>query len=153
MLQNISKAISKLNIKLVEVGPRDGLQNIKHKILSPLSKTNYINKLQEGGIRNIDIGSFVSNNVPQMKSTAETFKLVNKKDNVRYIALIPSLKNAEKALNCGVNELAVFTSISNDFCMKNNNCDIETNFSKINNVIHMAKLNNIPVRGYLSCVF
>lgn len=140
-------------IKLVEVGPRDGLQNYNKKILSPQIKALYINHLQNSGLKSIEVGSFVSSKVKQMKNTPEVMQLIDKKDNIKYIGLIANKHFAQSALNCGVNEFAIFTTICEDFCQKNNGCNIDDNFNKIKEIVEFAKLNSIPVRAYISCVF
>lgn len=155
MLQKIITIIGTSQIKIVEVGPRDGLQNINHAILSAETKAIYIDKLLVAGIKNIEIRSFVSDKVLQMKNTDDVLKLINKHkySNIKYIALVPNVRYAQKALNCGVNELAVFTSVSNEFCEKNNGCSLQKSMERISNIICLAKQHDVCVRGYLSCVF
>ncbi|ARF12244.1 HMGL-like protein [Klosneuvirus KNV1] len=139
--------------KLIEVGPRDGLQAFKHKIISPQVKANYINKLIDSGIKNIEVGSFVSDKIIQMKNTPEVIPLINRKSDTNLITLVGNLKYAQEAIKYNINEFAVFTTISETFCQKNNGCSIDTNLKKIYEVVKFAHENNIRVRGYISCVF
>lgn len=139
--------------KLIEVGPRDGLQAIKHKIISPQIKANYINKLIDSGIKNIEVGSFVSDKVIQMKNTPEVIPLINRRPDTNLIALVGNVKYAQEALKYNINEFATFTSISESFCQKNNGCNIDTNLKKIYEIVNFARENKIRVRGYVSCVF
>ena len=140
-------------IKLVEVGPRDGLQSVIHKILLPQTKAIYISKILESGIRNIEVGSFVSDKIEQMKNTPDVLKLITKRQDIQKIVLVPDVNYAKEAIMHNVNEFAVFTSISNSFCIKNNRCSKDENLEKIKEVVKFAKKNYVPVRGYISCVF
>lgn len=140
-------------VKLIEVGPRDGLQGIRHKILLPQTKAIYISKILESGIRNIEVGSFVSEKIVQMRNTPDVLKLITTRSDVRRIVLVPNIDYAKEALMHNTNEFAVFTSISNLFCLKNNKCSKEENLVKIREIVQFAKKNYIPVRGYISCVF
>lgn len=139
--------------KLIEVGPRDGLQALKHKIISPQVKANYINKLIDSGIKNIEIGSFVSDKIIQMKNTPKVIPLINRRPNTNLIALVGNLKYAQEAIKYNINEFAVFTTISESFSKKNNGCNIDTNLKKIYEIVNFAQENKIKVRGYVSCVF
>ncbi|QKF93533.1 pyruvate carboxyltransferase [Fadolivirus algeromassiliense] len=139
-------------IKLVEVGPRDGLQSVK-RVLHPYIRATYINMLVDAGIKNIEVGSFVSKKVPQMQHTDEVMRYVKKRDGVNYIALVPNQKYAIDAIKSGVTELAVFTTISEQFSNRNSGCSISESLKKIKDVIELASNYNIPVRGYISCAF
>jgi len=148
MLNNLAR-----KVKLVEVGPRDGLQAIRHKILLPQTKAIYISKIIDSGIKNIEVGSFVSDRVVQMRNTPYVLNLITKRNDIRKIVLIPDIHFAKEAIMNNVNEFAVFTSVSNLFCIKNNNCNKEENLQKIKEILDFSKKNYIPVRGYISCVF
>src|SRR5690606_21455415 len=100
-------------IKIVEVGPRDGIQGIKTKIFTIEERLEHINKLIDAGVKHIEVGSFVSDRIPQMKSTDEVCKMLDKTKDVNYIALVPNIKYMDRALKSKVTEIAVFTSISN----------------------------------------
>ena len=140
-------------VRIVEVGPRDGLQNEKN-ILSLNIKKQLIDIIIESGINHIECGAFVSPKwVPQMANSKE---LINSLDNTYFertiSALVPNLKGLEMALDTKVNEIAVFTAASESFTKKNINCTIEESLEKFKPVIDKAKENGIKVRGYISCV-
>ena len=106
-------------INIFEVGPRDGLQNIKNEI--PINrKIELINILSATGIKKIECGSFVSAKwVPQMKGTDKIFQEISRKDGVKYTALTPNLKGFENAMDAQVDEIAVFAAASETFSQKN----------------------------------
>ncbi|XP_003748060.1 hydroxymethylglutaryl-CoA lyase, mitochondrial [Galendromus occidentalis] len=139
-------------VRIVEVGPRDGLQNESE--LVPCSvKVELINRLAQAGLRSIEAGAFVSPRwVPQMADSSEVLRNVAQSENVSYSALVPNSKGMERALACGVSEVAVFASASETFSLKNINCSIEESFARFEHVLNMAKAHGVRVRGYLSCV-
>ncbi|KAK2586015.1 hypothetical protein KPH14_010583 [Odynerus spinipes] len=139
-------------VKVVEVGPRDGLQN-EAKIVTTETKAQFINKLSETGLRSIEVTSFVSPKwVPQMADNAVLFTQIKKKDNVSYPVLVPNLKGLESAIKIGVKEIAIFGTASETFSKKNINCSISESVKNFTAVIEKAKEHNIKVRGYISCV-
>ncbi len=139
-------------IKLFEVGPRDGLQNEK-KIIPTLQKIKLINLLSTIGFEQIETTSFVSQKkVPQLADATEVMKKIKRKNNTRYTVLIPNIFGFENAIKVGVNEIAVFTSATEEFSLKNINCTINESFKRFLPVIKLANENNILVRGYISCV-
>lgn len=139
-------------VNIVEVGPRDGLQNEK-KILSTNFKLKLINDLSLSGLKTIETTSFVSPKwVPQMGDSQEICKSLIKKDGVAYPVLVPNLKGMETAIDCGVNEVSVFTAASESFTKKNTNCSIDESLKRIEEITVLAKKNQIKVRGYISCV-
>ena len=135
-----------------EVGPRDGLQNIKNEI--PLNrKIEIINILSTTGIKKIECGSFVSAKwVPQMRGTDQIFQEILRKDGVKYTALTPNLKGFENAMNVKVDEIAVFAAASETFSQKNVNCSIAESLERFVDIFKKAKQKKIPVRGYVSCI-
>jgi hydroxymethylglutaryl-CoA lyase len=139
-------------VKIVEVGPRDGLQN--EKTIVPASvKIDFINRLSDTGLATIETTSFVSPKwVPQMGDNSEVFQGIQKKKNVAYTTLVPNLKGMEQALKAGCKEIAVFTAASEGFTKKNINCTIDESFDKFKDVVSMAHDNGIKIRGYVSCV-
>ena len=140
------------DVKIIEVGPRDGLQN-EVSLLSVAQKVELINLLSKTGLTHIEAGSFVSPKwVPQMASSNEVFKHINRSSTVRYTALTPNLQGLESALESGVDEIAVFTAASETFCKTNINCSIEESINRFKPLIRLAKQNNIKVRGYVSCI-
>ena len=139
-------------ISIFEVGPRDGLQNIKNEI--PINrKIEIIDILSTTGIKKIECGSFVSAKwVPQMRGTDQIFQEIFRKDGVKYTALTPNLKGFENAMNVKVDEIAVFAAASETFSQKNVNCSIAESLERFEDIFKKAKQQKIPVRGYVSCI-
>ena len=139
-------------ISIFEVGPRDGLQNIKNEI--PINKKiELINILSTTGIEKIECGSFVSAKwVPQMRGTNEIFEEIIRRDGVKYTALTPNLKGFENALQAKVDEVAVFAAASETFSQKNVNCSIDESLARFRDLFKKASEKKVPVRGYVSCI-
>ncbi len=139
-------------VTLVEVGPRDGLQN-ESGPLSTEAKIALVNALAEAGLRVIETGSFVNPKwVPQMQDSAEVFAGIQRKPDVRYSALTPNVKGFERAIAAGADEVAVFGAASEAFSQKNINCSIAESLTRFEELMSLAKQHNMPVRGYVSCV-
>lgn len=139
-------------IKLIEVGPRDGLQNEKQTI-STEDKIKFINALSETGLSYIESGSFVSPKwIPQMASSKEVFSKINRHPHITYAALVPNMQGLESAILSDVEEILIFTSASESFCQKNINCSIADSLTRFIPVVEKAKSLNIRVRGAVSCV-
>ncbi|MEO4046479.1 hydroxymethylglutaryl-CoA lyase [Pseudomonas sp. CAU 1711] len=139
-------------VRLVEVGPRDGLQNEKQPI-GVADKVRLTDDLSAAGLSYIEVGSFVSPKwVPQMAGSAEVFAGIQYKPGVVYGALTPNLKGFEAALEAGVKEVAVFAAASEAFSQKNINCSIAESLTRFVPVLEAAKAQGITVRGYVSCV-
>ena len=139
-------------IKIVEVGPRDGLQNESTPI-SASDKVTLIEKLSDAGISYIESGSFVSPKwVPQMATSTEVFEKVNRKQGVTYAALTPNMRGFEGAMAVNADEVAIFGAASESFSQKNINCSIEESLERFAPIMSAAKKANIKVRGYVSCV-
>jgi len=137
-------------VKIVEVGPRDGLQN--EKAVSTKDKITLINALSDAGLKNIEAGAFVSPKwVPQMADSAEVINALDL-PHVNLSALTPNLKGAQLAKQAGIKEFSIFTAASEAFCQKNINCSIEESIARFSEVMAFAKTPNIRVRGYVSCV-
>lgn len=137
---------------IVEVGPRDGLQNEK-QLISAEDKITLINMLADAGVTSIESGSFVSPKwVPQMATSTDVFNGIDKKRGVTYMALTPNIKGFEAAMNTKVDEVAIFGAASEAFSQKNINCSIEESLNRFLPLIEAAKQKNIKVRGYVSCV-
>jgi hydroxymethylglutaryl-CoA lyase len=151
MLNNLPK-----KVRLIEVGPRDGLQNEK-TIVSIEDKLTFIKKLSEAGLREIEATSFVkTEKIPQMSDGAELFALLKKEADLsqtRLTSLVPNLKGMENAISAGVKEIAIFTATSNTFNQKNINANISESLVRIEEVMKLAKSNGVSVRGYISTVF
>ena len=139
-------------ISIFEVGPRDGLQNIKNEI--PINKKiELIDILSTTGIEKIECGSFVSAKwVPQMRGTNEIFEEIIRKNGVKYTALTPNLKGFENALHAKVDEVAVFAAASETFSQKNVNCSIDESLARFRDLFKKAREKKVPVRGYVSCI-
>jgi|TARA_E500000075_G_scaffold134917_1_gene153306 hydroxymethylglutaryl-CoA lyase len=139
-------------ISIFEVGPRDGLQNIKNEI--PINrKIELIDILSATGIKKIECGSFVSAKwVPQMRGTDQIFQEILRKDGVKYTALTPNLKGFENAMSVKVDEIAVFAAASETFSQKNVNCSIAESLERFEDIFKKARQKKIPVRGYVSCI-
>lgn len=140
------------DIRLVEVGPRDGLQN--EKTLVPLAtKVELVNRLSATGLSVVEAGAFVSPKwVPQMADSAEVMGAIARRPGVTYPVLVPNEKGLEAALAVGVTEVAVFGAASEAFSQKNINCSIAESLDRFRPVIDRARLAGVKVRGYVSCV-
>lgn len=140
------------HVKIVEVGPRDGLQN-ETIAVSTRDKIQLIEKLGEAGVSYIESGSFVSPKwVPQMATSTEVFNKLNRNKNVTYAALTPNMKGFEAALAVNADEIAIFGAASESFSQKNLNCSIDESLERFLPIMVAAKQENIKVRGYVSCV-
>ncbi|MBA3902305.1 MAG: hydroxymethylglutaryl-CoA lyase [Rhodocyclaceae bacterium] len=139
-------------VKIVEVGPRDGLQNEK-QVVPAAVKIELIERLGAAGLRAIEATAFVSPKwVPQMGDNAEVMAGIKRRSGVSYPALVPNLKGFEQALAAGVEEVAVFGAASEAFSQKNTNCSVAESLERFRPVVDAARRNNIRVRGYVSCV-
>jgi len=141
------------SVKVVEVGPRDGLQNEKVTIPTQ-AKIDYITALSDAGLRVIEAGAFVSPKwVPQMADTAEVYRNIPKDPGVEYPVLVPNMKGLERAMEAGVKSIAVFTAASETFNLRNINMTIDDSFANYGPVVSRALLEGMTVRGYVSTSF
>jgi hydroxymethylglutaryl-CoA lyase len=139
-------------VRLVEVGPRDGLQNEQQPI-SVADKVRLVDDLSAAGLSYIEVGSFVSPKwVPQMAGSELVFAQIKQRPGVTYAGLTPNLKGFEAALQAGVREVAVFAAASEAFSQKNINCSIDESLQRFVPLMDAAKQHDIRVRGYVSCV-
>jgi len=139
-------------VRIVEVGPRDGLQN-ESASLSVETKIAFIDMLGDAGLQTIEAGAFVSPKwVPQMADSDKVFASLRRKPGVSYPALVPNEKGMAAALAAGVREVAVFAAASESFSQKNINCSIEESLARFAPVMEMARAADVRVRGYVSCV-
>jgi hydroxymethylglutaryl-CoA lyase len=139
-------------VRMVEVGPRDGLQN-ESRPVSVSDKLQLVQDLADAGVSYIEAGSFVSPKwVPQMAGSAELFADIQPRDGVTYAALAPNLRGFEDALAAGVKEVAVFAAASESFSQRNINCSISESLDRFLPIMEAARLHGISVRGYVSCV-
>lgn len=138
-------------VKLVEVGPRDGLQNEKQTVPA-LVKVELIHRLQAAGLTEIEVTSFVSPKwVPQMADAASVMALVQRQPGVRYSVLTPNLQGYQSAELCKPDEIVVFAAASEAFSQKNINCSIEESIERFRPVVQAAVTAGIAVRGAISC--
>ncbi len=139
-------------VRIVEVGPRDGLQNEKQAIPTA-TKIQLIENLVDAGLTYIEAGSFVNPKwVPQMADSGEVFSGIARKPGVTYAALTPNLQGYERAVAVNANEVAIFAAASEAFSQKNINCSISESIKRFETLIAAAHAQKIPVRGYISCV-
>jgi hydroxymethylglutaryl-CoA lyase len=138
-------------IKIVEVGPRDGLQNEKTLVPTPI-KVELINRLTAAGITQIEATSFVSRKwVPQLADATEVMRQIERRPGISYSALVPNPKGFEKALAAKVDEVVIFTAASEPFSQKNINCSIAESFDRFAPVARATKEYHLRLRGSISC--
>lgn len=139
-------------VRIVEVGPRDGLQNEHHPV-EVSQKIQLVNALSDAGLRYIEVGSFVSPKwVPQMAGSGDVLTGIVRKPEVTYAVLTPNIRGFEDALNAGAQEVAVFAAASESFSQRNINCSISESLARFAPILDAARQNGIRVRGYVSCV-
>lgn len=139
------------HVRIVEVGPRDGLQNEKQAIATS-TKIQLVNNLVDAGLSYIEAGSFVNPKwVPQMADSGEVFAGIKRKPGVTYAALTPNLQGYERAIAVNANEVAIFAAASEAFSQKNINCSIAESLQRFETLTATAESQDIPVRGYISC--
>lgn len=139
-------------VTIVEVGPRDGLQNEKLK-LPASTKIELIERLAKCGLPVVEAGSFVSPKwVPQMADTADVMNGLKTLPGTRYPVLVPNMAGFERAIDAGAKEIAVFTAASESFSQRNTNCSIAESIERLDPVVNAAQSSGIKVRAYVSCV-
>lgn len=139
-------------VRIVEVGARDGLQNEKTIVPTPV-KVELIDRLSDTGLRTIEATSFVSPKwVPQLADATEVYTGIRKKDGVRYPVLVPNVQGYERARGVGATEIAVFTAASEAFNRKNINASIDESIERFQPVMERARADGVAVRGYVSTV-
>ncbi|PJK08469.1 hydroxymethylglutaryl-CoA lyase [Lysobacteraceae bacterium NML08-0793] len=140
------------HVRIVEVGPRDGLQNEK-TFIATADKIELINRLSQTGLKTIEATSFVSPKwVPQMADAAEVFAGIEKHPDISYPVLTPNLQGYERAKAVGAKEVAVFTAASEAFNLKNTNAGIDQSLQRFAPILEAARADGIKVRGYVSTV-
>lgn len=139
-------------VTIIEVGPRDGLQNEPTFIPTEV-KLDFIRELSTSGLQTIEATAFVSPQwVPQMTDHKTILDTLPLNTSIRYPVLVPNQRGLENAIQCGVKDIAVFTAASNTFSEKNTHCNIEASLSRIDDIMTTAHSHNIRVRAYISCV-
>jgi hydroxymethylglutaryl-CoA lyase len=144
--------VSGERVEIVEVGPRDGLQN-EARLIPTAAKILLVNALSEAGFRRIEVASFVSpRRVPQMADGAAVLSGIRRRPGVSYSALVPNMTGWAAALAAKVQEVAIFASATEGFSRANLNCSISESLDRMAPVADAALAANVPVRGYVSCV-
>ncbi len=139
-------------VKIVEVGPRDGLQNEPNNIPANV-KIELINQLSKTGLKTIEATSFVSKKwVPQFSDAKQVFTEITKAPNIQYPVLVPNKQGADDAIAVNANCIAVITSPSTTFCQRNTNCSVDESLERIEQIIKHIDLKQTSVRAYISCV-
>ncbi|MEH6461595.1 hydroxymethylglutaryl-CoA lyase [Chitinimonas sp. JJ19] len=139
-------------VKIVEVGPRDGLQNEKSPVSTEV-KLAFIDQLADAGLSVIEATAFVSPKwVPQMADHTEVMRGLKRRPGVRYPVLVPNMQGYEAARAAGADEIAVFAAASEAFSQKNINCSIAESLARFAPVVEAARRDGVAVRGYVSCV-
>jgi isopropylmalate/homocitrate/citramalate synthase len=140
------------HVKIVDVGPRDGLQNQPESV--PLdAKVKLVDMLTGAGVPSVEVGAFVSPKwVPQMADTADVMRLISRRAGVSYPVLVPNMKGYEAAKAVGCEEVAIFGAASETFSQKNINCTIAESLDRFRPVAEAALADGVRVRGYMSCV-
>ena len=140
-------------VTVYEVGPRDGLQN-EPEILPVAVRVEFVDRLTDAGLPAIEVGSFVSPKaVPQLSDTEEVYRAIHTASGVRYPALVPNLQGLERALRCGVREIAVFTAASETFNRNNIHAGVDESIERFRPVVARAREEKVRVRGYVSAAF
>ena len=140
-------------VKIVEVGPRDGLQNEKVTVSAEV-KVDFITALADAGLRVIEAGAFVSPKwVPQMADTAEVYRDIPKDPGVEFPVLVPNMRGLDRAIEAGVKSIAIFTAASETFNQRNINMTIDGSFENYAPVVARARAEGIRIRGYVSTAF
>ena len=140
------------HVTIVEVGPRDGLQN-EPSFVATSTKVALINLLSHSGLQHIEVTSFVSAKaIPQLADNENVFSAIDKPTGVHFSALVPNEHGMHKALDVGLKNIAVFTAASEVFNQRNINCSIAESIERVTPVIALARANKIHVRAYISCV-
>jgi len=138
-------------VTILEVGPRDGLQN-ESQFLPTHHKIEWINTLSQTGLAHIEVTSFVSAKAIQQLADADAvFRAIDKPASIHFSALIPNEHGMQQALEAGITEIAIFTAASETFNQHNIHCSIAESLERIQLVMQLAKAHNIWVRGYISC--
>jgi len=141
-----------IDVKIVEVGPRDGLQN-ESQIIPTDIKVDFINRLSKTGLRVVEATAFVSPKwVPQMGDAKEVMSRIRRFEHINYPVLVPNLRGVTAALASNATEVSIFCAASESFSKKNINCSIEDSMIRFQEVVALARANRLAVRGYVSCV-
>jgi len=150
--QMVNQTMSLDRVSIVEVGPRDGLQNEK-TIIAVDDKIKLVNLLSGCGFDTIEVTSFVSPKwVPQLADAGQVMAGISRRPDISYAVLTPNLKGYELAKTSNAGEVAIFAAASETFSQKNINCSISESLSRFKEIMGNASVDHMPVRGYISCV-
>lgn len=139
-------------VKIVEVGPRDGLQN-ETRSISTTTKVDFINHLSAAGLTTIEVSSMVDpKRIPQLADAEEVFRQIVRLEGVSYPLLVPNMQGLKRALAVGAREISIFTAASESFSQNNANCSISESLERFEPVMEKASKEGLQVRAYLSCV-
>lgn len=139
-------------IRVVEVGPRDGLQNEPQPVTTE-TKIELVDRLSAAGLSAVEVTSFVSpGRIPQLADAEQVLQGIDRRPGTDYPVLVPNRKGLERALSAGVREVAVFTAASEAFNRRNINAGIEESLRRIAEVADVARAEDLRIRGYVSCV-
>jgi hydroxymethylglutaryl-CoA lyase len=142
-----------MNVRITEVGPRDGLQNESATIPTE-TKIRFVDALSEAGFEEIEVSAFVSpDRVPQLRDAEQVFEGIRRREGTVYSALVPNEKGLERALRARAGKVSVFTAASETFNRKNVNASIQESIERFKPVVEGAARASIPVRGYVSTAF
>lgn len=140
------------HVTIIEVGPRDGLQN-EPTFVPTTKKIELINLLSESGLQHIEITSFVSAKaIPQLADNTLVYQAIEKKPGVKFSALVPNEQGMQQALTTNIKNIALFTAASESFNQRNIHCSIQESIARFTPVVALAKKHNIHIRAYISCV-
>ncbi len=140
------------HVTIVEVGPRDGLQN-ELAFVPTQTKIKFINLLSLSGLQHIEVTSFVSaKRIPQLADNQEVFQAIDKPTGVHFSTLVPNEQGMQQALQAGVKNIAIFTAASEQFNQRNIHCSIAESIERAKPVITLARAQNMHIRAYISCV-
>lgn len=149
---NSAHSRASLALRIIEVGPRDGLQN-EPDLLSTADKAAFVNALSRTGVAEIEVGSFVSPQaIPQLADTDELCRTIERRPGVIYSALVPNERGLERARAAAVDKIAVFTAASETFARRNIKCGVRESMDRFAPVVAAAKGDGMTVRGYISTV-
>ena len=141
------------SVKLVEVGPRDGLQNIPVPIATN-DKVRYIDLLTQCGFPEIEVTSFVSpRRIPQLADAQDVSRSINFDSNIVYTALVPNLRGLQDAIHSNYSSIAIFTAASNTFSQKNTQCTMDESIQRFHKMKHACEEHGLRIRGYISTVW
>lgn len=144
------------HVRILEVGPRDGLQNEPERIATD-TKVAFINALSEAGFEAIEVSSFVRPDmIPQLDDAPQVFARINRRSGTRYVALVPNVHGLDRALECGVTDISLITAATDSFSTHNTGVGVRASLDRLREVVEAARARGVPslwMRGYVSVCF